>query len=67
MVDLYIDMNHPHPDTLADCKLSGLKDAYIFITNHDALSDSFILTKVVSCCGYFLDQQITSAMDKAVS
>ena len=66
VVDLYIDMNQPYPDALAACKLCGPKGACRFKINHDRLTESFILTKVVPYCGNVLDEQAALALGKAI-
>ena len=66
IVDIYIDLNQPYPDALAACKLCGPKGACKYKTNHDAVSDQFILTKVVPHSCEALGEQAALALGKAV-
>ena len=66
VVDIYIDLNQPYPDTLAACKLCGPKGACKFKINHDSLTDEFILTKVVPNSCEALGEQAALALGKAV-
>ena len=63
---MYIDMNQPYSDAPAACKLSGPKGACRFRTNHDTLSDGFVLTKVVPYFFNLLDEQVVLTLGKAV-
>ena len=56
MVDLNIDIHRPYPNIFAACELHGPMGDYRFMINYDRLSDSFILTRVVSNCCYLLDE-----------
>jgi len=66
VVDIYIDLNQPYPDTLAACKLCGPKGACKYKMNHDSLTDEFILTKVVPHSCEALGEQAALALGKAI-
>ena len=59
-------MNQSYPDALAAGKLCGPKGACRFKIDHDRLTDSFILIKVVPYCGNVLDEQAALALGKAI-
>ena len=66
MVDIYIDLNQPYPDTLAACKLCGPKGACKYKINHDSVTDKFLLTKVIPHSCEALGEQAALALGKAV-
>jgi len=66
VVDIYIDLNQPYPDTLAACKLCGPKGACKYKINHDSVTDEFIITKLVPHSCEALGEQAALALGKAV-
>ncbi len=66
VVDIYIELNHPYPDTLAACKLCGPNGACKYKINHDSLANKFNLTKVVPQSCEALGEQAELALGKAI-
>ena len=66
IVNIYIDLNQPYPLALAACKLCGPKNACKFKTNHDAVTNQFILSKVVPHSCEVLGKQTALALGRAV-
>ncbi len=66
VVDIYIDVNQPYPDTLAACKLCGPKGSCGYQLVTEDVSDQFILEKVVPVTREVLGDEAGLAIGKAV-
>ena len=66
VVDIYIDVNQPYPDTLAACKLCGPKGSCRYRLIAEDVSDQFILEKVVPVTREVLGDEAGLAIGKAV-
>ena len=66
VVDIYIDVNQPYPDTLAACKLCGPKGSCRYQLVAEDVSDQFILEKVVPVTREVLGDEAGLAIGKAV-
>ena len=67
VVDAYIDVNLPYPDTLAAHKLCGPKGSCKYTLHRDVdVSDSFLLEKVVPNCRRLLGDQVALPLGLAL-